>query len=235
MVYSQSVEKNGTAKQPTDPIRSGYSFASWYTSPNGGQAFDFHTAIIGDIRLYAHWVNETFYVLSFNLNYDGVENTIQDQLVKGGTTASEPEEPKRDGYVFKNWYLDTSSNRYFNFDTSITEDTVLYAGWIKKEELSASNKMTQEDYKHLSYKIYEKQKTGSSKIDIASGKPIRSVDVKYKLENGTGKVEISPIDIGSSIYNTVGLVGTPVDINLIGDDNLERATVAFTYEDNLCK
>jgi uncharacterized repeat protein (TIGR02543 family) len=48
-----------TAPNPA-PTKSGYTFAGWYTSNDGGQtlsatAFDFNTPITADITLYAKW------------------------------------------------------------------------------------------------------------------------------------------------------------------------------------
>lgn len=58
-VASQTVKKNGFAKQPANPTRNGYMFDGWYTEANGGQEFSFNTAINKDITLYAHWVVTT--------------------------------------------------------------------------------------------------------------------------------------------------------------------------------
>lgn len=55
-VASQTIEKNGFAKQPADPTRNGYTFDGWFTATSGGQKFHFNTAIITDITLYAKWV-----------------------------------------------------------------------------------------------------------------------------------------------------------------------------------
>lgn len=54
-VISQTVEKNALVSRPADPARSGYTFDGWYTSVNGGQKFDFNTAITENITLYAKW------------------------------------------------------------------------------------------------------------------------------------------------------------------------------------
>lgn len=54
-VASQTVKKNDFAKQPANPTRDGYTFDGWYTEVTGGQKFNFNTAIIKNIILYAHW------------------------------------------------------------------------------------------------------------------------------------------------------------------------------------
>ena len=54
-VAPQTVIKNGTAQQPANPTRNGYTFDGWYTAANGGQKFNFTTVIRENIVLYAHW------------------------------------------------------------------------------------------------------------------------------------------------------------------------------------
>ncbi|MDY2968697.1 MAG: InlB B-repeat-containing protein [Butyricicoccus pullicaecorum] len=54
-VPSQQVKYNTTADEPETPVRAGYSFAGWYTEPNGGDIWTFERTIDGDTTLYAHW------------------------------------------------------------------------------------------------------------------------------------------------------------------------------------
>lgn len=45
-----------TVDKPSNPSRSGYSFAGWYTKAVGGEKFDFDTEITENITLYAQWL-----------------------------------------------------------------------------------------------------------------------------------------------------------------------------------
>lgn len=54
-VAPQTVKKYELAQQPANPVRNGYTFDGWYTAANGGQKFNFKTAITANITLYAHW------------------------------------------------------------------------------------------------------------------------------------------------------------------------------------
>lgn len=54
-VKSQTVTKDSTAKEPSDPTRSGYTFLGWY---NGTKEFDFSTKITSNITLTAKWENK---------------------------------------------------------------------------------------------------------------------------------------------------------------------------------
>lgn len=49
------VADNDTVKKPTDPTRSGYTFAGWYTNPELTDAYDFNTSVTKSFPLYAKW------------------------------------------------------------------------------------------------------------------------------------------------------------------------------------
>ncbi len=74
-VASQVVAYGGTATAPTDPTRTGYAFAGWYSDSGLTSAFSFTTAITADLTLYAKWTINS-YTVSFNSN--------------GGTIGNEP-------------------------------------------------------------------------------------------------------------------------------------------------
>ena len=54
-VPSQSVAEGGKVTKPTNPTRSGYSFTGWFADEACTKAFDFTTAVGGNITLYAGW------------------------------------------------------------------------------------------------------------------------------------------------------------------------------------
>lgn len=138
-VTSQTVEENAQAVKPTDPTRSGYTFAGWYTAASGGQKFDFNTAITGNMTLYAHWTvvaNDVHYSVKFYMN-DGTDTLYRTETVADGGTVSTPVNPKREYYIFDGWY-DTVSGKKFDFLSVITEDKYLYANWRSDEQNSNS-------------------------------------------------------------------------------------------------
>jgi len=54
-VTSQSINDNGTAVQPTAPIRDDHTFSGWFTSETGGTQFSFTTRITEHTILFARW------------------------------------------------------------------------------------------------------------------------------------------------------------------------------------
>lgn len=66
------------------------------------------------------------YTVTFESN-GGSE--VEAQVVEEGATATEPENPTMEGYVFEDWYLDEDWTQLYDFDAPITEDITLYAAW----------------------------------------------------------------------------------------------------------
>lgn len=69
----------------------------------------------------------TFDVI-FSLNYDGAE-TYQTVTITNSGTVEKPNDPSRSGYIFVDWYTEAACTNVFDFDTTLSEATTLYAGW----------------------------------------------------------------------------------------------------------
>lgn len=65
---------------------------------------------------------------------------ISSQVVKAGTVAQRPQDPKRDGYEFKGW-AEAGQSNLFDFATPITKDITLVAVWEESNpaELGSKN------------------------------------------------------------------------------------------------
>ncbi|MBQ6183143.1 MAG: InlB B-repeat-containing protein [Clostridia bacterium] len=55
----QTVESGKTATMPADPTETGWLFGGWYKEAACTNAYDFSTAVTGDITLYAKWVKDS--------------------------------------------------------------------------------------------------------------------------------------------------------------------------------
>lgn len=89
-----------------------------------------------EVIVKAIW-EDKYCSVSFNMCGQGA--AIAGQTIERGNKASKPEEPKAEGYVFDGWYVDEAYQNRFNFDSSIIEDTVLYAKWIRVYSVSFNN------------------------------------------------------------------------------------------------
>ena len=128
-VETQVVEEGLTAVEPEEPIREGYSFSGWFTDEELTDAYDFATPVTADITLYAAWeeIIDSFTV-SFETNGG---SAVEAQVVEEGLTAVEPEEPIREGYSFSGWFSDEELTSTYDFETPVTADITLYAGWTE--------------------------------------------------------------------------------------------------------
>lgn len=115
-----------------DLTREGYTFLGWYTEKDGGVQVTTSTVITEDLTIYAHWnVTENgngTYRITFDKN-DGSVGVYQVQRVNMGDTASRPAEPTRELYRFTGWYMEAAAVTEYDFDTPVTGDLTLYAGW----------------------------------------------------------------------------------------------------------
>jgi uncharacterized repeat protein (TIGR02543 family) len=126
----------------TSPTRTGYTFAGYYTSPNGGgtQYYDENMVSVNywnittnPSTLYANWTANT-YTLNFDVqNGDALSPSTQSVTYDAayGTLPT----PTRYGFAFKGWY--TTPNGGSETDTevltsdiySIDGDQTIYAHW----------------------------------------------------------------------------------------------------------
>ena len=56
-VPTQYVASGGTATEPDDPTKTGFTFSAWYTDTGLTNAFSFSTTITAPITLYAKWTS----------------------------------------------------------------------------------------------------------------------------------------------------------------------------------
>ena len=127
MVASQSVAYNTTATSPATPIKTGNTFAGWYSDAAFSTAFVFTTPIVVDTTLYAKWTTIT-YSVTFTSNGG---SAVASQSVDYNTTATTPTAPTKTGNTFAGWDSDAALSTTFVFTTPIVGDTTLYAKWTE--------------------------------------------------------------------------------------------------------
>jgi uncharacterized repeat protein (TIGR02543 family) len=141
-VEEQEVESGKTVTKPEDPEKTtgdAMCFAGWYSDVNLTEVFDFSTVITKNTVLYARWTEIPLgsYLVTFESLCD---TKIDNQIVKDGEKAEEPEALTKDGYAFSHWYLtEDTDEKEFNFDsTPITKETSLKAKWNESGIYEAS-------------------------------------------------------------------------------------------------
>ena len=127
-VTAQSIEAGQKATKPADPTKDGYDFKGWTLS---GSAYDFNTAVNGNITLVATWeqkqVVPTTYTVSFAAN--GGTGTMADVTgISGEYTLPANGFTAPDGMQFKAWSVD-GIEKAVGDKIAVTADTTVAAVW----------------------------------------------------------------------------------------------------------
>ena len=118
---------NTTVAKPTDPTRTGYTFAGWYADSTLTSAVTWPLTIgANDITLYAAWtINQ--YTVNFQSNGGSSVPPIKQDY---NSIVAEPESPTLTGYSFVGWYSDSALTSAVTWPLTIgANDITLYAAW----------------------------------------------------------------------------------------------------------
>ena len=113
----------------TPAERDGYIFEGWYTEANFVNKVTEIPAegIAGiDYMFYAKWSE------ACTVTFDSDGGTAVDpQKLRKNEKAEKPDDPKKEGYTFKGWFL---NDEEYDFNTPVTANITLKAKWEKNEE-----------------------------------------------------------------------------------------------------
>ncbi|WP_022770296.1 class B sortase [Butyrivibrio sp. NC2007] len=134
-------EHNGTVEELTE--KSGGADGTYTLNEDDGKIYVYSYKFS---QFAVAYKQEVFYTVTFD---DGTsKNTVK---VKAGEKVTKPADPTREGYIFKGWYTKNStlssstttssatSASVFNFDTAITKDITLVAGWTATKDNKKGN------------------------------------------------------------------------------------------------
>ena len=132
-VTAGSTTTGGTiATAPTDPTKTGYTFAGWFTDSGLTTQAVFPNFVHGqtaNFTLYAKWTANT---LTVTYNSNGGSTVADGTTTSGGTITSAPTAPSKTGYAFAGWFTDsglTTQAVFPNFVHGQTSNFTLYAKW----------------------------------------------------------------------------------------------------------
>ena len=129
-ILSQNIISGGNVTKPEDPIRANYIFAGWYEDQALTMPYDFSSPVTHDIVLYAKWIQDGIYTVTFHSEYGYVPTA---QNVLHGEKAKEPGKITKKGSIFSGWYLEDRITR-FDFDSPVEQNLELYAVWEEPVE-----------------------------------------------------------------------------------------------------
>lgn len=122
--YVAYTDEDGRVTLPAAPSRPGHTFEGWYTAADGGNEVTVATVFDRDTVVYAHWKKD----IEITFDHNGGVGGPQVIKVKNGQLEKQPENPKRAGYEFTNWYSAPSGGTVF-VDNNLTADATYYANW----------------------------------------------------------------------------------------------------------
>ena len=127
-VTAQTIEAGQKATKPADPTKAGYDFKGWTLN---GSAYDFNTAVNGNITLVATWEQQqvvpTTYTVSFAAN--GGTGTMADVTgISGEYTLPANGFTAPDGKQFKAWSVG-GVEKAVGDKITVTADTTVTAVW----------------------------------------------------------------------------------------------------------
>lgn len=125
---AQTIDRGEKFTEPAKPPKENHTFAGWY---NGDEKFDFDadtTNAPNVLELVAKWdINQ------YTVQFVSDHGSFADQTIEHGKPIDTGKLtiPEVDGYTFGGWYTDNKYTTEFDFNTSITSDTKVYAKWEK--------------------------------------------------------------------------------------------------------
>ena len=236
-IESVKVKEKSLVSKPNDPEKEGYIFLGW---TENGKAYDFNTEITKDITLVASYEikkeNVENYIIKFDT--DG-GSAILDQVVEKNANVKMPEEPVREGYIFKGWYFDDEE---YNFDTPVIKNLNLKARW---EKVTSSNSNSNNNSNNKVNNNTNNNSNNNSSNDSNSLKlnvpTLTEVAMGGDPEGMSRDYEISNIDFADGIELYKSTTGnnyvlektlTKTELSKIGN---KINTVAYTNEHNYYK
>lgn len=122
---SVTADVGGKVDEPEAPTKDGFIFGGWCTDAAGRHEFDFAKPVMGDITLYASWL-QTHATVTFVL-YDDNKQTETVEL--NNTVVWNGENPERGDYAFTGWYADILCRTEYDFNKPVKKNITIYAGW----------------------------------------------------------------------------------------------------------
>lgn len=133
-IEPQKLVKGELVTEPTPaPTDDKYEFTGWYTNQNCTTKFLFNGTMNKidnkGYTLYAGWKEKTKVMVTFDMKGHGTQ--VESQSFYAGGTATQPEDPKEEGYTFGGWFSDEDCKNSFKWDTPISTNTIIYAKWTQ--------------------------------------------------------------------------------------------------------
>ncbi len=128
-IITKTVTK-GSYVSVENPTKEGTQFIGWFDSRSGGNEIDLTTTVFtANQTIYAHFLENPI-----TITFDSMGGTsVAPQTIERGSVINSAPFTEKANYVFKGWYLSSTSDDYkVNFPSNFGGDTTLYAHWVEK-------------------------------------------------------------------------------------------------------
>ena len=130
-VSPATVKKDALVAKPADPRKGDMVFKGWFKEAACTTEYDFSAPVTQSFTLYAKWVEPVRYTITFVSGGSAVEPIS----VIEGKIAERPENPTKEGYLFKGWYEDAEGTTAYRFNKPVTAAMTLYGQWLEEGSL----------------------------------------------------------------------------------------------------
>ena len=178
-----------SSNQLTNPSKTGYTFAGWYTEKSGGTKISYNTKVTTakNHTLYAHWSLGEYTVTFMDGN-----TKVSTKTVKYNSTYGELPTRTKTGFNNATWYTATSGGSQIKADTkvTITANQTLYARWTAKTITVTLNPVGGDKIDPSSYGIKFGDKYGNLPTPNWTG---HKFEGWYTAKDGGTKIEASTV------------------------------------------
>ncbi|WEV63638.1 InlB B-repeat-containing protein [Bifidobacterium sp. ESL0732] len=134
-VAKQEIDSGGTATDPgapatppTDNHNEPSRFLGWFAD-GSDTAYDFSTAVTGDVALKAKW-DDAHREVRFDSH--GGSNVARRLVNDGATPGAAPTAPTRANHRFLGWYTSETGGTPFDFTQRLHGDVTAHAHWVRQ-------------------------------------------------------------------------------------------------------
>lgn len=177
----------------------------------------------------------TSYSLSDCIKVNFVTNgagTVDSEILLGSGYAKEPDRLQKKNYYFTGWYTDAACTQKYNFNSKVTKDLTLYAGWkpyvtvtfntnggstvktqsiVQGTKLSKPAEPTKEDYVFTGWytdaactKLYNFNQTVNTNVTLYAGWKVRDLKLNERVSYKGGSYQVTDPSAKSVAYRGPG-------------------------------
>ena len=176
-----------------------------------------------DEILGGFYPNAKFYYTEWDVGLY-IDGTLKKYTVLKGEKFARPEDPAKDGFAFTGWYTDRACTKIYDFDNTVTDTLILYAGWaqdlgsqvFKGYTITLGGQIGVNFYtilpdeaKKTDYILFTVEGIGVQKIKVADAQTLTAEGKKYDVfscrvpaKNMTSKITADLYIGGSKVATT---------------------------------